>query len=207
MSDFMIRTIRFLIQKIQDSGSFSEIEKKEMEKILTSMPRHFYIGRSRLLMAWGVVETFKKRNRQKNFSITPPPEISEKELARAVWHFQRIKRHPEKYEKGDSISNSEIVRLELKDIFRDISRKRQIHESRLDAWLYVCDLIEDWVDTADDIPAESIAATIVFYELSQSPKGVSHARVEKLTSVPMNVFTIHSRVIREQIFKKITEEE
>ena len=59
----MIRTIRFLIHQIQDSGSFNEIEKKEMEKILTSMPRHFYIGRSQLLMAWGVVETFKKRNR------------------------------------------------------------------------------------------------------------------------------------------------
>tara|TARA_B100002052_G_C15835971_1_gene577753 strand:+ start:814 stop:1425 length:612 start_codon:yes stop_codon:yes gene_type:complete len=203
----MIRTIRFLIQQIQTSGNFNEIEKKEMEKILTSMPRHFYIGRSQLLMAWGVVETFKKRNRRKKFSITPPQEISEKELARAVWHFQRIKRHPEKYEKGDSISNSEIVRLELKDIFRDILRKRQIHESRLDAWLYVCKLIEDWIDTTDDIPAESIAATIVFYELSQSPKGVSHARVEQLTSVPMNVFTIHSRIIREQIFEKIAEEE
>ena len=57
----MIRTIRFLIQQIQTSGNFNEIEKKEMEEILTSMPRHFYIGRSRLLMAWGVVETFKKR--------------------------------------------------------------------------------------------------------------------------------------------------
>ena len=93
------------------------------------------------------------------------------------------------------------------DSFRDILRKRQIHESRLDAWLYVCKLIEDWIDTTDDIPAESIAATIVFYELSQSPKGVSHARVEQLTSVPMNVFTIHSRIIREQIFEKIAEEE
>lgn len=203
----MIRTIRFLIQQIQDSGNFNEIEKKEMEKILTSMPRHFYIGRSQLLMAWGVVETFKKRNRQKKFSITPPPEISEKELARAVWHFQRIKRHPEKYNKGDSISNSEIVRLELKDIFRDILRKRQIHESRLDAWLYVCDLIEDWIDTADEVPAESIAATIVFYELSQSPKGVSYSTVARLTSVPTDVYKTHYQLIRNQIIKMVEEEE
>jgi len=183
------------------------MEKKEMEKILTSMPRHFYIGRSKLLMAWGIVETFKKRNRQNIFSITPPPEISEKELARAVWHFQRIKRLPKKYEKGDSISNSEIVRVELKDIFRDILRKRQIHESRLDAWLYVCDSIEDWIDGADNVPVESIAATIVFYELSQSPKGVSYSTVARLTSVPMDVYKTHYQLIRNQIIKMIEEEE
>ena len=203
----MIRSIRYLLQQIQNSGSFSENEKKEMEKILTSMPRYFYIGRSQLLMAWGIVETLKKMNRQKTFSITPPPELSEKELARAVWHFQRIKRHPDKYEKGKAISNSEIVRLELKDIFRDILRKRQIHESRLDAWLYVCDLIEDWIDGADDIPVESIAATIVFYELSQSPKGVSYSTVARLTSVPMDVYKTHYQLIRNQIIKMIEEEE
>jgi len=203
----------YQLRQIQKTTSFSDNEKKEMEKIVNSMPRTFYRGRNEMTIAWGVIETFKKMNREKNFSVSPPEDISEKEIARAVWHFLRIKRHPEKYEtsglqvKGELISNSEFVNSELLDIFKDILRKRKIHQSRLDAWLYLSDLIEEWVNSVDDVPAESIAATIVFYELSQSPKGVSYSTVARLTSVPMNVYKIDYQTIRNQIIKRIEEEE
>ena len=210
----MIRTIRHLIRSVTDSDDFGNADKSKMEDLLTSMPRYYYIGRSQILMAWAIVETVKKLNRHKEYTTNPPPDISKKDLAKVIAHFIKFDRDPEKYTPkrividGKPITNHELVRRELIDIYRDAINMKPIHESRLDAWLYVADLISEWIDgEGANVPIESIAATIIFYELSLGPKGPSYSAVARLSSVPMEFYKKDYTEIRKQILARFAEEE